>query len=63
MEKVVVTYDLKKSCGESVRMKPIAVETSAVPVIGVSDYYVPRSIMNALGLKDSDPVKVTFEKA
>ena len=63
LAKVVVTYDLKKSCGESVRVKATAVENSAVPVVGVGDYYVPRSIMDALGLKDTDPVKVTFEKA
>ena len=33
LAKVVVTYDLKKSCGESVRVKATAVENSAVPVV------------------------------
>jgi len=63
VEKVIVTYDLKKSCSEVVRVKPIAVENSAVTVMNLSDYYISRSIMDALGLKDTDPVKVTFERA
>jgi len=47
----------------SVRMKPVAVENDAVVVDALGDYYVSRAIMTQLGLKDSDLVKVTFEKA
>jgi hypothetical protein len=63
MEKIVVTYgngDPKKG---SVRVKPISVEDDAVPVISLGDYYVARGILGALGLKDADSIKITFEKA
>ena len=63
MEKVVVIYGLKKSCRDVVRVSATSVENSTVFLADISDYYVPRGIMNDLGLKDTDPVKVTFEKA
>jgi hypothetical protein len=44
-------------------MAAIAVENSAVPVMTLGDYYVNREIMNILGLRDEDSVKVTIEKA
>jgi hypothetical protein len=63
MEKVVVTYGKGEGKKGSVRMKPVAVENDAVVVDALGDYYVSRAIMTQLGLKDSDLVKVTFEKA
>lgn len=63
LEKVVVTYGHGEGKTVTVRVKPIAVENSAVPVMGLGDCYVSRSILNALDLKDSDKVKLTFEKA
>jgi hypothetical protein len=63
MEKIVVTYGDGVGKKGSVRLKPIAVENSVVPVMNIGDYYISRDIMNKLGLKDTDTVKVTFEKA
>ncbi len=63
MSKVVVVYgngDPKKG---SVRMKPLSVEDEAVPVTNIGDYYLDRAILAKLGLRDSDSVKVTIEKA
>jgi hypothetical protein len=60
---VVVTYGKGEGKKGSVRMKPVAVENDAVVVDALGDYYVSRAIMTQLGLKDSDLVKVTFEKA
>jgi hypothetical protein len=62
MESVVVTYGKGEGKKGSVRMKAIAVEKDAVPLDGIGDYYVSRGIMAALGLKDSDQIKVTFER-
>lgn len=63
MDKVVVTYAKGEGKKGSVRVKPIAVENSVVPVMNIGDYYVSRDIMNKLGLSDTDAVKVTFERA
>jgi hypothetical protein len=63
MKSIVVTYGHGDGKKGSVRMKPIAVENSEVPVMNLGDFYVSRDIMNKLGLKDSDSVKVTFENA
>lgn len=63
MQQVVVTYGNGDGKKGSVRMKPIAVEDAVVPVMNLGDCYVSRDIMNKLGLKDTDTVKVTFEKA
>ena len=62
-QQVVVTFGNGEGKKGSVRMKPIAVENSVVPVMNIGDFYVSRDIMNKLDLKDSDAVKVTFEKA
>jgi hypothetical protein len=63
LDKVVVTYGQGVPKKSSVRMAAIAVENSAVPVMTLGDYYVNREIMNKLGLRDEDSVKVTIEKA
>lgn len=63
MDAVVVTYGNGEGKKGSVRLKPITVENAVVPVTNIGDYYISRDIMNKLGLKDSDVVKVTFEKA
>jgi hypothetical protein len=62
MEKVVVTYGNGVPKLGVVRMKPIAVENAVTPATELGDYYISRKIMGLLGLKDSDSVKVTFEK-
>lgn len=62
MDKVVVTYGNGEGKKGSVRLKPIKVEGSIIPVVNIGDYYISRDIMNKLGLTDEDSVKVTFEK-
>ena len=66
MEKVVLMYGKGDGKKGSVRMKPVTVvevKDNAVTLdsVGLGDIYVSRDIMKALGLKDTDSVKVTFE--
>ena len=70
-EKVVATYGEGDAKKHSVRLSPVAVEvvpaedspTVTLTSPGFGDLYVSRDIMRTLGLKDSDRVKVTIEKA
>ena len=70
-EKVVAVYGEGDGKKHSVRMTPVNVEVFPIenpPTVtltspGFGDLYVSREIMKTLGLKDSDRVKVTFEKA
>ena len=63
VQEVVITYGAGDGKKGSVRMKALAVEDSLIPAVELGDYYVSRRIMTILGLKDSDSVKVTIEKA
>ncbi len=62
-QRIIVTYGNGESKKGSVRMKPTAVEPSSVSLMSLGDYYIARTILDRLGIADTDSVKVTFEKA
>jgi hypothetical protein len=68
---VVITFGKGEGKKHSVRVKPIEVEVTPAedkPTVtlesdGLGDFYVSRDIMDALGLDDSDKIKMTIERA
>jgi len=66
---VILTFGKGVAKKHSVRMEPIAIEINwaedkpsvTLDSEGLGDYYVSRDIMNALGLKDGDSIKITIE--
>jgi hypothetical protein len=62
-EKIVITYGNGEPKKGSVRMKPTAAEPSTISLMSLGDYYIARTILDRLGIADTDSVKVTFEKA
>ncbi len=61
-EKVVVIYGNGESKKGSVRFKAVSVADETVSVISLGDYYVARTVLDKLGIKDNEQVRVTFEK-